>query len=73
MNVDLYTDKHYYSAPDALPAGFLEIIHPIAAWFFGELVKAYDNGYNAGRMDETRIQLKAIDLNTSGKRCASRH
>lgn len=58
--VSMIRDKFYYSAPDELPAGFLEIIQPLAAWMMRELVTAYDNGYSTGRMDAARLdRLKA--------------
>ena len=73
MKAELYADKHYYDKPDALPAGFLEIIQPIAGWFFAELVKAYDNGYSAGRNDEVLVQMKSIDVTKLGKKSSALH
>lgn len=70
MVPEYYTDKKFYSAPDALPAGFLEIIQPIASWFFKELVTAYDNGYRAGRADAAVAHIKELDRKAA-KRAAS--
>lgn len=55
--VKLYPDKHYFSRPSELPAGFLEIIQPLADWMMRQLVAAYDDGYSAGRMDAARLEV----------------
>ena len=59
---DSYPDKHFYQQPEALPAGFLEVVQPIAEWFFKQLVKAYDDGYTAGRTDATWLALKNLNV-----------
>ena len=51
-------EKPYYKQPEALPAGFLEVVQPIAAWFFKQLVQAYDEGYTAGRSDAGYLELQ---------------
>ena len=54
--VSFYPDKHYFSRPSELPAGFLEIIQPLADWMMRQLVAAYDDGYSAGRMDAAHLE-----------------
>lgn len=51
-------EKPYYKQPEALPAGFLEVVQPLAAWFFKQLVQAYDEGYTAGRSDAGYLALQ---------------
>ena len=53
-------EKPYYKQPEALPAGFLEIIQPIAGWFFEQLVRAYDEGYTAGRSDAAYLTVQQL-------------
>lgn len=59
----MLNDKHYYNndKPVELPAGFMEIIQPFAAWIMKELVNAYDNGYSNGRLDAARIEVMKIE------------
>lgn len=54
--VSMLPDKHYYKAPAELPAGFYEIIQPLAVWMMRQLVAAYDDGYSAGRLDAAHIE-----------------
>lgn len=53
--------KSFYSAPDQLPGGFLELLQPIAAWLLLQLRAAYDRGYTDGRADAAaaRCELEA--------------
>lgn len=51
-------EKPYYKQPEALPAGFLEVVQPLAAWVFKQLVQAYDEGYTAGRSDAGYLALQ---------------
>ena len=60
MKDSTYPDKHFYQQPEALPAGFLEVVQPIAQWFFTQLVMAYDDGYTAGRTDASWLALKSM-------------
>lgn len=53
-------EKPYYKQPEALPAGFLEVVQPIAAWFFKQLVQAYDEGYTAGRSDASYLAVQQL-------------
>jgi hypothetical protein len=55
--VNFFPDKHYFKRPAELPAGFLEIIQPLAEWMMRQLVAAYDDGYSAGRMDAARLEV----------------
>lgn len=56
-------EKPYYKQPEALPAGFLEVVQPLAAWFFKQLVQAYDEGYTAGRSDAGYLALQRAQRN----------
>lgn len=53
--------KSFYSAPDQLPGGFLDLLQPIAAWLLLQLRAAYDRGYTDGRADAAaaRCELEA--------------
>lgn len=54
--VYFFSDKHYYKRPAQLPAGFLEVVQPLAEWMMKQLVNAYDEGYSDGRMDAVRLE-----------------
>lgn len=51
-----------YSKPSELPAGYLEMMQPLAEWFMRQLVAAYDDGYSAGRADERLLSLRRVEL-----------
>lgn len=55
--VNFFPDKHYYEQPAQLPAGFLEVVQPLADWTMRQLISAYDDGYSAGRMDAARLEV----------------
>lgn len=61
MKADFYPDKPFYKPPEALPAGFFEVVQPIAEWFFKQLVQAYDDGYSTGRTDAGYLAIKRMD------------
>ena len=50
--------------PTELPAGYLEMMQPLAEWFMRQLVAAYDDGYSAGRADERLLALRRVQLST---------
>lgn len=52
-----FTDVHYYNPPHELPAGFYAALQPLAEWFLSQLVRAYDAGYNTGRLDAACTRL----------------
>ena len=54
--VELYHDKVNFKRPAQLPAGFLEVVQPMAEWMMKQLISAYDDGYSAGRMDAARLE-----------------
>lgn len=54
--VELYHDKVNFKRPAQLPAGFFEVMQPIAEWMMRQLVAAYDSGYSDGRLDQERVQ-----------------
>lgn len=54
--VELYHDKVNFKRPSQLPAGFLEVVQPMADWMMRQLVAAYDSGYSDGRLDQERVQ-----------------
>ena len=54
--VELYHDKFHFKRPAQLPAGFLEVVQPMAEWMMRQLVAAYDSGYTDGRLDQERVQ-----------------
>ena len=51
-----------YKKPTELPAGYLEMIQPLAEWFMRQLVAAYDDGYSAGRADERLLTLRRVQI-----------
>lgn len=51
--------KSFYSAPDQLPGGFLDLLQPIAAWLLLQLRAAYDRGYTDGRADAAAARCEA--------------
>lgn len=53
-----------YSQPKELPAGYLEMMQPLAEWFMRQLVAAYDSGYSAGRADERLLALRRAKLSS---------
>jgi hypothetical protein len=53
-----------YSQPNALPAGYLEVLQPLTEWLMRQLVAAYDDGYSAGRADERLLSIRAVRLST---------
>lgn len=53
-----------YSQPNALPAGYLEVLQPLTEWLMQQLVTAYDNGYSAGRADERLLSMHSVRLST---------
>lgn len=55
--VTFFPDKHYFERPTQLPAGFLEVVQPLADWTMKQLISAYDDGYSAGRMDAARLEV----------------
>lgn len=55
--VSMFHDKHYFKRPTELPAGFFEVVQPLAAWMMCQLVHAYDDGYCAGRMDAEHLAV----------------
>ena len=54
--VNFFPYKHYFKRPAQLPAGFLEVVQPLADWLMKQLVSAYDEGYSDGRMDAARLE-----------------
>ena len=54
--VELYHDKVNFKRTAQLPAGFFEVMQPIAEWMMRQLVAAYDSGYSDGRLDQERVQ-----------------
>lgn len=63
--VSMFHDKHYFKRPVELPAGFLEVVQPLAAWMMTQLVHAYDDGYCAGRMDAERLEVTRLTSSKS--------
>lgn len=55
--ISFFPDKHYFKRPTELPAGFFEVVQPLAAWMMCQLVHAYDDGYCVGRMDAARLEV----------------
>ena len=53
-----------YSQPKELPAGYLEMMQPLAEWFMRQLVTAYDDGYSAGRADERLLSMRSVMCST---------
>lgn len=53
-----------YQKPNELPAGYLEVLQPLAEWFMRKLVAAYDDGYTAGRADERLLSLRSVNLSS---------
>lgn len=51
-----------YKAPTELPAGYLEMLQPLAEWLMRKLVSAYDDGYTAGRADERLLAMHKVNL-----------
>lgn len=51
-----------YKAPTELPAGYLEMLQPLAEWLMRKLVAAYDDGYTAGRADERLFAMHKVKL-----------
>lgn len=51
-----------YKAPTELPAGYLEMLQPLAEWLMRQLVAAYDDGYTAGRADERLLAMRKVKL-----------
>lgn len=51
-----------YKAPTELPAGYLEMLQPLAEWLMRKLVSAYDDGYTAGRADERLLAMRKVKL-----------
>ena len=51
-----------YKTPTELPAGYLEMLQPLAEWFMRQLVSAYDDGYTAGRADERLLAICKVKL-----------
>ena len=47
-----------YKQPTELPAGYLEMLQPLAEWLKQQLIAAYDDGYTAGRADERLIVIR---------------
>lgn len=47
-----------YKQPTDLPAGYLEMLQPLAEWLRRQLVAAYDDGYTAGRADERLVAIR---------------
>lgn len=47
-----------YKQPTELPAGYLEMLQPLAEWLRRQLVAAYDDGYTAGRADERLVAIR---------------
>ena len=54
--IEPYQDKFHFKRPAQLPAGFLEVVQPMAEWMMRQLVAAYDSGYTDGRLDQERVQ-----------------
>lgn len=54
--VSFFHDKVNFKRPSQLPAGFLEVVQPMAEWMMQQLVAAYDSGYSDGRLDQERVQ-----------------
>lgn len=67
-----FTDVHYYNPPQELPTGFYAALQPLAEWFLSQLVRAYDDGYNTGRLDAacTRLRRSGPLPPSSRARCA---
>ena len=53
-----------YKQPTELPAGYLEMMQPLAEWFMRKLVSAYDDGYSAGRADERLLALRRVQISS---------
>lgn len=53
-----------YKQPTELPAGYLEMMQPLAEWFMRKLVSAYDDGYSAGRADERLLALRRLQISS---------
>lgn len=51
-----------YQQPTELPAGFIEMMQPLAEWLQRQLVAAYDAGYTAGRADERLLAMHKVKL-----------
>ena len=54
--VSFFHDKVNFKRPAQLPAGFFEVVQPMAEWIMRQLVAAYDSGYSDGRLDQERVQ-----------------
>lgn len=53
-----------YKKPTELPAGYLEMMQPLAEWFMRQLVAAYDDGYSDGRAEERLLTLRRVQISS---------